>query len=102
MTTVTSEGIFEPKHQPLKTIMTHRRVDLGNKNEGCLGVNATAEKFGTLKLGDLVNVLESGTHNLKGVWNGKAKYGYWMTTALSVLLVGLISGVFISRCQILR
>lgn len=72
MTTVTPEGTLNPTHEPLKTLMKHRRVDPGKtgRNKACVGVNAVHATSGVVSVGDVVTVTQTGVLNTDGIWNG--------------------------------
>jgi hypothetical protein len=52
-------------------MMKTRRIDRGGKYDPCFGVNATQSMpSGTVSVGELVSVLEEGTHDNRGIWKG--------------------------------
>ncbi|KAJ3262953.1 hypothetical protein HK104_006716, partial [Borealophlyctis nickersoniae] len=56
---------------PVKALMSYRRVDPGAKYKACFGVNLIQGSTGFfLRVGDEVEVLETGEHDQRGgVWN---------------------------------
>ncbi|KAI8928819.1 MOSC N-terminal beta barrel domain-containing protein [Entophlyctis helioformis] len=56
--------------EPTRMLQSYRRVDPGAKYESCVGVNVTHLVIdGTVRVGDTINVLRTGTHDHRGVWN---------------------------------
>ncbi|KAI9102579.1 hypothetical protein DFS34DRAFT_609711 [Phlyctochytrium arcticum] len=57
--------------EPLATLMQCRRVDPGDKYAACFGMNATHADCGwVLAVGDAVAVVQTGDHDLRGIWKG--------------------------------
>ncbi|KAJ3316040.1 hypothetical protein HDV04_000249 [Boothiomyces sp. JEL0838] len=64
-------GIPDPN--VFKHAMRTRRIDPGKKYDACMGMNAIAlVDTGKIAVGDKIEVMEKGTHNLKGIWHGNS------------------------------
>ncbi|KAJ1656654.1 hypothetical protein IWQ61_003807 [Dispira simplex] len=57
------KGELAPNHQPLKTLMSYRRVDPGAKYKACFGMNCVPANLGQIiRVNDRMVICEMGSH----------------------------------------